>query len=81
MFQLIQESFVRNKPASRKNFLSYSYILHQFLRLLNLDEFCKYFPLLKSDDKLRQQDEIFKKIVEDMKKIDKTVDWEFYPTI
>ena len=81
MFRQIQEPFNKHKPASRKNFLSYSYILYQFFKILGLQEFTEYFPLLKSADKLRQQDEIFKKIVADMAKIDKSIDWVFYPTI
>ena len=81
MFKQIQQPFNKHKPSSRKNFLSYSYILWQFFRILKLDEFTEYFPLLKSADKLRQQDEIFKKIVADMAEIDKSIDWVFYPTI
>jgi len=81
MFRQIQEPFVLYKPPTRKNFLSYSYILHQFFKILGLHEFTKYFPLLKSTDKLRQQDEIFKKIVEHMYQIDTSVNWVFYPTV
>jgi len=81
MFQQIQAPFVKHKPLIRKNFLSYAYILRQFFTILNLPEFAKYFPLLKSADKLRQQDEIFKKIVADMVEIDKSIDWVFHPTI
>jgi hypothetical protein len=81
MFRQIQEPFEKHKPKNRKNFLSYSYTLHKFFQILNLHEFCKYFPLLKSNDKLRQQDEIFKKIVAEMAMKDKTVNWVFYPSI
>jgi hypothetical protein len=81
MFKQIQIPFHKHKPPTRKNFLSYSYVLYQFFTLLDLGEFKKYFPLLKSSDKLRQQDEIWKKIVYDMALIDKSVDWKFYPTI
>lgn len=81
MFQQIQVPFVKHKPPSRKNFLSYAYILYQFFKILGLNEFAKYFPLLKSADKLRQQDEIFKKIVADMAETDKSINWIFYPTI
>ena len=81
MFEQIQEPFIKYKPATRKNFLSYSYILHQFFKILGLNEFTKYFPLLKSTDKLRQQDEIFRKIVDHMNKFDKSVNWVFYPTV
>ena len=66
MFKEIQGPFLKHCPRDRKNFLSYSYVLYKFFQILKLPEFSKYFPLLKSPDKLRQQDEIFKKIVNDM---------------
>lgn len=81
MFQQIQEPYERHKPATRKNFLSYSYCLHKLFQILGLHEFSKYFPLLKSDDKLRQQDSIFRKIVAEMAQKDKSVNWVFYPSI
>jgi len=81
MFQQIQAPFEKYKPSGRKNFLSYSYCLCQFFKILGLHEFAKYFPLLKSADKLRQQDEIFKKIVAEMAEKDKTIKWVFYPSI
>lgn len=81
MFQSIQEPFEKFKPKNRKNFLSYSYTLHKFFQILGLHEFSKYFPLLKSVDKLRQQDEIFKKIVDEMSQKDNSVDWVFYPSL
>ena len=80
MFSQIQYPFQLYKPKNRKNFLSYSYFLNKFFLILKLPEFAQYFRLLKSDDKLRQQDEIFIKIVEHMKKIDTSVDWYFPPS-
>lgn len=82
MFAQIQEPFAKFKPNNRKNFLSYSYTLNKFFKILGLEEYSKYFHLLKSTDKLRQQDEIFKKIVEYMAKTDKTgeIVWTFYPS-
>lgn len=81
MFQQIQGPFEKYKASGRKNMLSYSYLLHQFFLILGLPEFSKYFFLLKSPEKLRQQDETFKKIVDEMAKKDKTINWKFYPTI
>lgn len=62
MFRQIQEAFSKYCPNNRKNFLSYSYLLHKFFKILHMDEFAEYFPLLKSPEKLRAQDEIWKKI-------------------
>ena len=74
MFDQRQEPFEKHCPKSRINFLSYSYVLHKFCQLLELDEFIKSFPLLKSRQKLRTQDEIWKNICHECK-------WEFYPSI
>jgi hypothetical protein len=81
MFQQIQDPYEKYKPKTRKNFLSYSYTLHKFFQILGLHEFATYFPLLKSTDKLRQQDDIFKKIVAHMSEKDKSIKWVFYPSI
>jgi hypothetical protein len=74
MFDKIQEPFERHCPKDRINFLSYSYVLHKFFQLLGFDDFVLSFPLLKSRQKLRIQDEIWKKICADC-------GWEFYPSV
>ena len=74
MFKEIQLPFMNNCPNERKNFLSYSYVLHKFCQLLELDNLLEYFPLLKSREKLKQQDVIWKKICNDLK-------WEYIPSI
>ena len=74
MFDEIQEPFQKHCPPKRINFLSYSYVLHKFFQLLELDDYVKCFPLLKSRTKLRIQDEIWKKICEDCM-------WQFYPSV
>lgn len=74
MFKEIQTPFIKYCPKDRKNFLSYSYVLHKFVQLLGLDDFLNCFPLLKSREKLHQQDIIWKKICEDLK-------WEFIKSL
>tara|TARA_R110000772_G_scaffold97949_1_gene197299 strand:+ start:397 stop:1341 length:945 start_codon:yes stop_codon:yes gene_type:complete len=74
MFKDIQRPFDDNCPTERKNFLSYSYVLYKFCELLSEDQYLQYFPLLKSKEKLYQQDVIWKKICHDLK-------WEFIPTV
>ena len=74
MFKEIQAPFMKYCPKERKNFLSYSYVLHKFVELLELDEFLPNFPLLKSREKLHQQDKIWKKVCEDL-------GWEFYKSL
>lgn len=80
MFKQIQIPFEKFKQKNRKSMLSYSYLLNKFFLILELPEFSKYFFLLKSADKLRQQDETFKKIVDEMAKIDPKTNWVFYPS-
>lgn len=74
MFREIQAPFEKHCPKDRINFLSYSYVLHKFCQLLALDEFIKCFPLLKSREKLRQQDKIWEKICYEL-------EWEYIASI
>ena len=74
MFKEIQVPFLKHSPHNRKNFLSYSYVLHKFLELLGEDEYLEYFPLLKSREKLHQQEQTWKKICEEL-------GWQFIRSI
>ena len=74
MFKEIQVPFLKHSPLIRKNFLSYSYVIHKFIQLLGKNEYLKYFPLLKSREKLHQQEEIWKKICTDL-------GWQFIRSI
>ena len=74
MFKQIQEPFIKHCPSNRINFLSYSYVLHKIFQILELNEYVHYFDLLKSREKLRIQEEIWRKICIDLK-------WPFYPSI
>lgn len=71
MFQNMQTSFSKHCPVGRSNFLNYSYVLNKMFCVLGLFEHAKYFPLLKSKEKLREQDNIWQKICKDL-------GWSFY---
>lgn len=73
LFKDIQIPFMNHCPPERKNFLSYSYVLHKFCELLEFDELLVFFPLLKSREKLQQQDQIWEKICGDLK-------WQYIPS-
>jgi hypothetical protein len=73
MFHKIQAPFEKHKPVNRKNFLSYSFCLYKMCELLGEDAFLPCFPLLKSKEKLYVQDQIWKKICEELQ-------WEFIKT-
>ena len=74
MFREIQPSFKKHRPAGRRNFLSYGYILYKFCELLEMDEYLGCFPLLKNRDKLYLQDKTWEKICADQT-------WEYIRTV
>ena len=74
LFDKIQEPFKKYCPTNRKNFLSYSYTLHKFCQLLGKTEYLVYFPLLKSREKLYEQEKIWKDICFEL-------NWNFIPSV
>ena len=74
MFKETLQLFSEICPNTRTNFLSYSYVIRKFLEILNERQYIEYFPLLKSKEKLYQQDLIWKTICNKLK-------WKYYPTI
>ena len=70
MFLMIQEPWMKHKLVDRKNFLSYSFVLHKFCELLELDHLLDCFPLHKQLDILMENDSIWKKICNDL-------NWDF----
>ena len=74
MFLQLQQPFAECAPEGRKNFMSYSFTINKLTNLLGLYEIQEYFPLLKSREKLREQDRIWKAICSKL-------DWPFYPSM
>ena len=74
MFHDIQEPFEQVCPKGRKNFFSYNYILYKFCELLGETEMMTLFPLLKSREKLYQQDCIWRDIC-------RITGWTFYKSV
>ena len=74
MFRDIQVPFEVHKPENRSNFLSYSYCLYKFCELLGHDELLCHFPLLKSREKLHQQDKIWQGICQ-------SLSWQYIATV
>ena len=73
MFEQVQAPFEKYKPSDRKNHLSYNYLLNKLCRIIEIEELCIYFPLLKSREKLAQQDLIWKQICREL-------GWKFHPS-
>jgi len=71
MFLATQESFQNHKGEKRSNFLNYAYVLNKLFKIIGLEEYSQYFYLLKSKNKLRDQDVIWEKICKDK-------GWKFY---
>ena len=74
MFKEIQPAFIKYCPKGRSNFLSYPYVLSKLCQLLEMDEFLPCFQLLKSREKLYQQDQVWEKICTEM-------NWQFIKSI
>ncbi len=89
MFIEVQYIWEANKKEfNRHNFFSYPYTLHKFCQLLGLKEYIKYFPLLKSREKLYKQDLMWKKIIEEINKsnqqinpVIKDIKWIFIASV
>ena len=74
MFKHIETAWEKNKPADRKNFLSYSYTLYKMCELLGEDDYLPCFQLLKSKEKLYKQDQMWKSICKELQ-------WEWIKTV
>jgi hypothetical protein len=74
MFKEIQEPFNKVCPPTRVNFLSYSFVYRKFFELLDEQDFIDEFPILKSREKLYDQDMIWKKMCV-------ILNWPYIPSI
>ncbi len=74
LFIELQAPYSKFCPDDRVNFLNYYYTAYKLCELLGEDKYLPLFPLLKDREKRIEQDEIWKKICEEL-------DWEFIPTI
>ena len=72
LFMELQKPYSKYCPKDRVNFLNYYYTLYTLCELLNERSFLPYFPMLKDREKRIEQDQIWKKICEDL-------GWKFIP--
>jgi hypothetical protein len=73
LFMEIQIPYSKYCPNDRVNFLNYYYTLYKLCELLGETQYLKYFPMLKDQKKI-EQDEIWKKICSDL-------NWQYIPTL
>ena len=72
MFRLIQQPY-QNYRGDRINFLSYSFVLRKFVKMLNYDQRWLYvLPILKESSKLADHEDIWEKMCIELK-------WESKP--
>ena len=74
LFIELQSPYSKYCPDDRVNFLNYYYTAYKLCELLGEEKYLPLFPLLKDREKRIEQDDIWKKICEEL-------DWEFIPTI
>jgi len=74
LFIELQSPYSKFCPDDRVNFLNYYYTAYKLCELLGEEKYLGLFPLLKDREKRIEQDDIWKKICEEL-------DWEFIPTI
>ena len=74
LFMDIQAPYAKFCPEDRVNFLNYYYTVYKLCELLDQKQFLPFFPMLKDREKRIEQDNIWKKICDEL-------DWEFIPTI
>ena len=74
MFLMTLEPFERHKPANRKNFVSYPFVISKCLEILGRTEFQAHFSMLKDNKKLHATDVLWKSICDDL-------NWNFSKTV
>ena len=74
LFMELQAPYSKFCPDDRVNFLNYYYTAYKLCELLGENQYLDFFPMLKDREKRIEQDNIWKKICEEL-------DWEFISTI
>jgi hypothetical protein len=74
LFMELQAPYSKFCPDDRVNFLNYYYTAYKLCELLGETQYLEHFPMLKDREKRIDQDNIWKKICEEL-------DWEFIPTM
>lgn len=74
LFMELQAPYSKFCPDDRVNFLNYYYTAYKLCELLGEMQYLEHFPMLKDREKRIEQDNVWKKICEEL-------DWEFIPTV
>lgn len=68
----LQRPFACGKDDGRKNFLNYNYVFCRLFQQLDCTQFCMFFPLIKSKQKLKMLDAMWERMAS-------SVGWEVTP--
>jgi len=74
LFNELLAPYSKYCPNDRVNFLNYYYVLYKLCESLNERQYLHDIPMLKDRDKIIEQDEIWKRMCEEL-------NWEFIPTV
>lgn len=74
LFIELQKPWAMHCPVNRTNFFNYTYTLYQLCVLLDQAQYLPYIPLMKDREKQLEQDQIWKKVCEEL-------DWQYFPTV
>lgn len=66
LFHQFQIPFAKHVPAGRFHFFNYNYLLRKFNELLDQNHLLHLFPILKGQDRVHFQDELFEKCCKDL---------------
>ena len=72
MFNALQEPFRHYKIEGRKNFLNYNYVFCRLFQEIGCPQFSMFFPLIKSKQKLKALDDMWRPMIE-------SIGWTFKP--
>ena len=72
MFATIERHFHNRKPAGRKSMINYNFLFVRTLQHLGQHQYIRFFPLLKSKNKIKQLDDVWRLICSD-------IDWPYLP--
>lgn len=73
MFKALQVPFELYKPADRKNFINYTYVIFKCCQKLGYTAHLRHFSLMKDGDKLKKVDALMRRIFD-------YNGWEWIPT-
>ena len=59
LFLELQRPFELHRQSGRKNFLNYNYVFCRLFQKIGCNQFCMFFPLIKSKQKLKNLDDIW----------------------